>query len=205
MVGRQQRSPGRPGRPPASSRAAIEEAAGELFLENSYPRTTIEQITTRAGVSRASFFNYFAAKSDLLWGDVDLLVDAVEQCLGAQAAHLPPLEAVRLALCAAAAGIGAERIPLAVTQWELMDVRDELLTSGLPRFARLAELVRGYLQSRSGPAGRRAAPVAAFAVVGAVAAAAGQWAGDGIGRGELAARVDAAVAPVCAGFAPTFA
>jgi AcrR family transcriptional regulator len=204
MSGSDSRAPGRPGRRPSSSRAAIEEAAGELFLEQSYARTTIEHITTRAGVSRASFFNYFAAKSDLLWGDVDALVDSVEQVLASQPQNLPPLDAVRSALAVSAAQVGADRIPLAVSQWELMGARDELLTSGLNRFARLATLVHSYLSTRAAPGAELATQAASFALVGAVAAAAAQWAGAGPGRGDLAAMMDAAVAPVCAGFAPSF-
>ncbi|MBC7441420.1 MAG: TetR family transcriptional regulator, partial [Ramlibacter sp.] len=64
-------SQNRAGRPRGSSRAMLEEAAAELFLEQTYAGTTIEQITRRAGVSRNTFFNYFRAKSDLLWVDVD--------------------------------------------------------------------------------------------------------------------------------------
>ena len=204
MSGTESRIPGRPGRRPSSSRAAIEEAAGELFLEQSYARTTIEHITTRAGVSRASFFNYFAAKSDLLWGDVDALVDSVEELLAGQPQNLAPLDAVRGALAASAAEVGADRIPLAVSQWELMGARDELLTSGLNRFARLATLVHTYLSTRAAPGAELATQAASFALVGAVAAAAAQWAGAGPGRGDLAAMMDAAVAPVCDGFAPSF-
>ena len=204
MSGTESRIPGRPGRRPSSSRAAIEEAAGELFLEQSYARTTIEHITTRAGVSRASFFNYFAAKSDLLWGDVDALVDSVEELLAGQPQNLAPLDAVRGALAASAAEVGADRIPLAVSQWELMGARDELLTSGLSRFARLATLVHTYLSTRAAPGAELATQAASFALVGAVAAAAAQWAGAGPGRGDLAAMMDAAVAPVCNGFAPSF-
>lgn len=64
-------SPTRAGRPRRSSRETIEDAAVELFLEQGYPRTSVDQIAQRAGVSRASFFNYFAAKSDVLWVGVD--------------------------------------------------------------------------------------------------------------------------------------
>ncbi|PRY70120.1 TetR family transcriptional regulator [Glaciihabitans tibetensis] len=198
------RPSGRPGRRPASSRAAIEDAAGELFLEQSYARTTIEHITTRAGVSRASFFNYFDAKSDLLWGDVDALVDSVEQQLRAQPSNIPPMDAVRGALVSAAEHVGSDRIPLAVTQWELMGARDELLTSGLSRFSRLGSLVRVYLDSRAKSGEQLAVTAASFALVGAVAAAAGVWAAQGTARDPLAPLIDRAIAPVCDGFAPRF-
>jgi AcrR family transcriptional regulator len=182
MTDRVTRSPGRPGRRPSSSRAAIEDAAGELFLEQSYARTTIENITMRAGVSRASFFNYFSAKSDLLWGDIDLLIDAVAQLLADQPSDVAPMEAVRLALVQSASSIGPDRIPLAVTQWQLMGAGDELMTSGLPRFARLSSLIGDELARRSGDGPGLPGRAAAFAVVGAVAAAGAHWAAAGTGR-----------------------
>ena len=64
-------SPGRAGRPKASSRETLAEAACELFLERGYDATSVADITQRAGVSRSSFFNYFASKSDVLWSGVD--------------------------------------------------------------------------------------------------------------------------------------
>ncbi|MPV49681.1 TetR family transcriptional regulator [Pseudactinotalea sp. HY160] len=61
----------RAGRPRASSREILEEAACELFLEQGYAATSVADITARAGVSRATFFNYVPTKSDLLWTSID--------------------------------------------------------------------------------------------------------------------------------------
>ena len=70
----------RVGRPPAASREILEEAACELFLEQGYAATSVADITQRAGVSRATFFNYIPTKSDLLWTSVD---DALAQAQAA--------------------------------------------------------------------------------------------------------------------------
>lgn len=59
------------GRPRQSSRDVLEEAAQELFLEQGYDSTTVDQIAQRAGVSRATFFNYFSSKAEVLWCQVD--------------------------------------------------------------------------------------------------------------------------------------
>ena len=67
------------GRPLASSPEMLQEAALELFVEQTYAKTTIEEITQRAGVSRATFFNYFPAKSDVFWVDLD---DALRRLSG---------------------------------------------------------------------------------------------------------------------------
>ncbi|MBC7723722.1 MAG: TetR family transcriptional regulator [Burkholderiaceae bacterium] len=191
----------RAGRRPASSRAAIEEAAGELFLENTYGGTTIEQITTRAGVSRASFFNYFRAKSDLLWGDVDVLIADVASRLSVQRHDVAPLDGIRSAIISLVADITPDRIPLAITQWELMGVREDLLASGLPRFAALAAIVQRHLESRCHLAPALETRAAAFAVVGAVAAASELWASGGPERGSFSGMLDRAITPVCEGFA----
>lgn len=58
------------GRPAATTRETIEEAACELFLEQGYESTSVSDIARRAGVSRSSFFNYFGGKTDVLWGPV---------------------------------------------------------------------------------------------------------------------------------------
>ena len=74
----------RAGRPRASSRETLAEAACELFLEQGYEATSIADITTRAGVSRSSFFNYFASKSDILWSGLDERVGDFEAHLDGQ-------------------------------------------------------------------------------------------------------------------------
>lgn len=68
-------SPRRAGRPRAASREILEEAACELFLERGYDATSVADITSRAGVSRSTFFNYVESKSDLLWARFDDAVD----------------------------------------------------------------------------------------------------------------------------------
>lgn len=71
------------GRPRASSREILAEAACELFLEQGFDDTSISEIATRAGVSRSSFFNYFASKSDILWSPLDERITSLT-------AHLAP-------------------------------------------------------------------------------------------------------------------
>ena len=66
----------RAGRPRASSRETLAEAACELFLEQGYEATSVVDIAQRAGVSRSSFFNYFSSKSDVLWSGLDARIAA---------------------------------------------------------------------------------------------------------------------------------
>ena len=67
-------------------RTAIWDAATDLFDEKGYDETTIDDIAQRAGISRRSFFRYFASKNDLMaYGAVSFsmyLTDAIEACPG---------------------------------------------------------------------------------------------------------------------------
>ncbi len=196
--------PSHGGRPRSSSRRTIEEAAGELFLERGYAETSIEDIARRAGVSRASFFNYFAAKSDVLWVDVDELLDALE----AELASAPRgLEGTVRAVARVAAGASAASVPLVLTQAEAMALGAEALASGSLRLARLAATLRRSLAGTAkGSAGAgvhtRAADhggddvIVADALAGALAGAWLSWARAGSRRGPLAPVVARAIALV---------
>lgn len=193
------------GRPRASSRGMLAEAAGELFLEQTYAGTTVDDIARRAGVSRATFFNYFAAKSDLLWLEVDESLSALPAMLAEPLEDVPPMDAVFAAMVRLAEGFGPGRLPLAVTQVELMGTDAELQASALPRFLAVVGQVADAIAERAGENPDVLLPrSAATAVVGAAVAAAGVWARAGVGRGPLAPLVRAAVEPVCSGFAGMF-
>ncbi len=194
------------GRPRASSRGMLAEAAGELFLEQTYTGTTVDDIARRAGVSRATFFNYFSSKSDLLWLEVDESLAAFPAMLAAADDDVEPMAAVLAAVLRLADGFGPERLPLAVTQVELMGTDAELQASALPRFLAVVRQVAAAIGRRSGDDPDGLLPrAAATAVVGAAVAAAGVWARAGVGRGPLTPVVRDAVEPVCTGFAAALA
>lgn len=48
------------------SRAAIVQAASELFAEQGFAHTAVSAIAKRAGISQGLMYNYFASKDDLL-------------------------------------------------------------------------------------------------------------------------------------------
>ena len=65
-------------------RTAIWDAATDLFAEQGYDETTVDDIAQKAGISRRSFFRYFSSKSDLMaYGVFDYgtyLTEAIEAC-----------------------------------------------------------------------------------------------------------------------------
>lgn len=191
----------RGGRPRASSRRTLEDAASELFLEQGYAGTTIDQIAQRAGVGRNTFFNYFSAKSDLLWLDVDETIAGLGEILAATPRELAPSAALEHAVVTLATRHPHGGVPIALSQREPMATHDEFLASGLSRFLAVAHALAGFL-------GRRVADgvdqvdvgAAANAVTAAAATGAGAWALAGVERGGLADDVGRAIAPVCRGF-----
>jgi AcrR family transcriptional regulator len=191
------------GRPQAASREFLQEAAFELFLENGFAGTTVEQITTRAGVSRNTFFNYFTAKGDVFWVELDDSLPVVAASLREAPASTTPMTAVLDALLALGREFGPGRVPFALTQYELIGSVHELQASALTRFTAQAAIIREYLMRRG--VDRLRASAAAYAAIGAAVAAGQAWAAAGTCRGDVEDYLRAALEPVVAGFdAATF-
>ncbi|MFJ4294581.1 TetR/AcrR family transcriptional regulator [Curtobacterium sp. SP.BCp] len=189
----------RGGRPRRSSADVLADAAAELFLEQGYGRTTVDQIAARAGVSRATFFNYFAAKSDVMWLELDAAVAAIPGLLDASA-EPSPVRAVEDALLAAARQHDPERVPWAVAQAEVMGIGPELVASVAARVMQQHGAVAAFVAGRTGDrAGALWPQTVSGAMLGAAAAAFGVWVGDGVGRGPLVEYVAAALTPVADG------
>jgi AcrR family transcriptional regulator len=67
----------------ADTRARILEAALDLFSEQGFEGTTLQQIADRLGLTKAALYYHFRSKDDLLWAlhtpaaaDLDRLLDA---------------------------------------------------------------------------------------------------------------------------------
>jgi AcrR family transcriptional regulator len=78
------------------TKAGILAAARHLFQEKGFEATSIEEITERADVSKATFFNYFASKESLISGiaedevdDILILADEELGCIDS------PIEKIR--------------------------------------------------------------------------------------------------------------
>ena len=187
------------GRPRLSSRTTLQDAALELFLEQGYPRVSVEHITTRAGVSRATFFNYFSAKSDLLWADLDPALGAAPALAAALPVGLDAVEATAALL----AGV-AERIPAApavLVEREVIDASDAVLEAGLPRLLTLERILRRVALARSGAV---PAMVETFTsgLVAAAAVSGRRWLDAGAGRGPAVSYL-AALEPLLSGYRDT--
>lgn len=65
------------------TRQALIEAALTLFDEQGYDGTTVAEISARAKVSPATFFNYFATKEDVVFADQHLYDEVVDKVFAA--------------------------------------------------------------------------------------------------------------------------
>ena len=157
------------GRPQIVSLAALEDAAGELFLEQGYRATSIDDIAQRAGFSRGSFFNHCATKSDVLWVDADTALDTLEMRLRNGVTLGEALQVV-------AASHPHDRIPLIASQAEAMGLGPALAESAGVRIARLQAAV-----ASAGVADRDV-----WLVTGALIGVAQEWAKGSSPRTPLA-------------------
>lgn len=80
------------------TRQAIQDAALELFVDQGFEATTVEQIAARAEVSPTTFFRYFASKSELIKGDQGERVPSLQQVILKRPASEDDLEVLRVAI-----------------------------------------------------------------------------------------------------------
>lgn len=66
-----------------------------LFFKQGYDNTTVDQIAYAAGMSRTSFFRYFATKDDIVLGRVDELGHQVMEALVTRPVGEPVWQALR--------------------------------------------------------------------------------------------------------------
>ncbi|MEJ1087656.1 TetR/AcrR family transcriptional regulator [Microbacterium sp. Mu-80] len=180
----------RAGRPRASSRETLSEAACELFLEQGYDATSVADITRRAGVSRSSFFNYFSSKSDVLWSGLDARIDAALVALAALGTDADG-PGVRAALEPVLRDLAPDPLTLALRNASAMGLEAELLRDTGLRHARIASAVASTARS-AGIDGIRA-DILGSALATAVLSSLRVWAEQGAGHASLEAQFDQAL------------
>ena len=172
------------GRPRSSSRDVLEEAALELFLEQGYDSTTVDQIAQRAGVSRATFFNYFSSKADVLWC-------AVDEEIAALGADLESGSSLAGALALSSTRLEGALPPFIASQVGTISAEKDVASEAGARIVALAEKV-----GQSGIDSTRV-----WVVTGALVHAALSWARGGPQRQSLEhyLRLHASAAPELVG------
>ncbi|WP_225731987.1 MULTISPECIES: TetR/AcrR family transcriptional regulator [unclassified Nocardia] len=82
------------------TRRALMRAAYQLFAEKGYDKTTTTEIARAAEVSPGTFFNYFATKEDLLFGDRSNIITAGLEAIAARHPTDRPADALLRAFAA---------------------------------------------------------------------------------------------------------
>ena len=80
--------------PTLTSTVEIEKAALQVFAERGFDQTRVEDVAAAAGISRRSFFRYFASKNDILFAGYDRLLEEFEAWLDEQPTDRPALEVI---------------------------------------------------------------------------------------------------------------
>ena len=168
------------------NRDRIVEVAREVFREQGYAETTVEQIAAAADVSPSTFFRYFPTKEETVLTDL-FDREAFEYMIQAPA-ELGPLEALAYAVRATFGRLSEEEMQLEVTRNELIRNVPELRRGQLAEMTRPMRLLADASATRLGrPADDPDVKLFAGAVVGALMTI---MAADELEAAELPAAVE---------------
>ncbi len=190
----------RRGRPPRTSARELELIALRLFAECGFDATTIEQITTEAGVSERTFFRYFGTKSSVLWSEFDTEVDVIRTALARTPADVSMMEAIRRAVVSAN-HYRADDVPELRMRMNLIGTVPALQSSASTHYDAWERVISEFAAARLGLPADSLYPLAiGRATLAACRAAYDRWATRA--DNDLTVYLDAALTALAAGFAP---
>lgn len=190
------------GRPRRSSRAILEEAAFELFLEQGYSSTTVDEIANRAGVSRNTFFNYFESKSDVFWVDIDRALATLQTHIADTDQSLPTVERIHKTFVATAKELGPGVVPWILTNFDAIGRPAEVMESALRRLAHANSLLRDIGTTHSPNNSSQLMPqLIVNTTLAALVSAALAWGAAGVQRDTFEAYLQRAITPLAHAFA----
>jgi TetR/AcrR family transcriptional regulator, regulator of mycofactocin system len=190
----------RRGRPPGTSRRALELIALRLFTEQGFENTTIEQISAEAGVSKRTFFRYFSSKASVLWSEFDAEVDMIRSALAQVPADMPMLDAIRQAVVTAN-HYQAQDVPELRMRMNLISSAPALEASAAVHYDAWERAISDFAATRiSQPAGSLFPLAVGRATLAVCRAAYERWSARA--DADLTVYLDAALVGLAAGFEP---
>jgi AcrR family transcriptional regulator len=129
------------------ARGRLQQAALELFGERGFEQTTVEDIATRAGLTKRTFFRHYRDKREVLFGGGDEFERRFVDALADAPATATPLEAVAAALEAVAGWFHGRREQAARRQ-VVIAANAELQERELVKLATVAAALAGALRQR---------------------------------------------------------
>jgi AcrR family transcriptional regulator len=162
------------------TRAAIVEAALELFSEQGFNETTVDAIAERADVGRRTFFRYFPAKESVLFHDIDAQIQVTLESLAARPADEPPFRALISVLRESAGRFSADVEKRQLLAKVAHECDNLLVHHRAVIMRRLEDLITAEMARRSGVPGEDLATGAAVsAILAAYGSAVRRWILDG--------------------------
>jgi AcrR family transcriptional regulator len=134
-----------------------------LFEERGYSETTVADIAEAAGLTKRTFFRYFADKREVLFAGSEVLEGELVAAVDAAPAQAGPFEAAAVGLDAIAPFF-QDRRDFSVRRQRVIDSSQELQERELIKRERLADAVANALRRRGG-----AEPAASLAAQTAIA------------------------------------
>ncbi|AZG46003.1 acyl-CoA-like ligand-binding transcription factor [Gordonia insulae] len=98
----------RGGRPASTSPHELAVAAQRLFLRDGFDETSVEDIAAAVGVSRRTFFRYFATKADVVWVESDAELEQFREMIETSSPSTNPVDVVAEAFISAISHGGDE-------------------------------------------------------------------------------------------------
>lgn len=138
-----------PGPPREGTRARIERAALDLFTRRGFEGVTIDEVADAAGISRRTYFRYFAAKADAVWGDFAAHVDRLARLLNGSVGDQPVLASI----CDAYVEVNdysTADLPLLRQRMHLILTEPALLAHSQVRYADIDRVVAEHVAARTG-------------------------------------------------------
>ena len=129
------------------ARGRLEQAALALYGERGFDQTTVAEVAERAGLTKRTFFRYFADKREVLFSGAGALEELLVTEVAAAPGSATPLEAVAAALDAAGA-MFEERRDFAARRQRVIAANPELQERELIKLASLAAAVAAALRGR---------------------------------------------------------
>jgi mycofactocin system transcriptional regulator len=161
------------------ARARVEQAALGLFTLKGFEAVIIDDIAAAAGISRRTFFRYFATKADAVWGDFAAHTSRLEGLL----ADTDPGQPVLASVCAAYVEVNdyaAAELPLLRERMQLILTEPALLAHSQLRYADVDRVVAEHVARRTGTSPAALAPrLVAVSTRAAATTAFEVWLADG--------------------------
>ena len=188
----------RGGRPPTTSARRLELIALELFAEQGFEDTTVEQIAARAGVSSRTFFRYFDAKASVLWHAFDREVDALRAAFARVPTDVSTMDGIRQVVVA----VNDHRegdLPELRARMQLIGTVPALQASAAPHYDAWEQAVSEFAAARLGVAADELVPLAiGRTTLAACRSAFDRWVA--VGGTDLTTFLDTALRALAAGF-----